>query len=367
MPEDVTEPRPYLAIRRIGVMSWSVIGFVVLLGMVTGGLAAISELALPLVFAVMVGAAAYPLARRLHQWMKPSIAAMVVVLGSLAGAAMVAIFVVRGVVQQTGELAHQIDLAIANMADTTDGVGLDAAALTAAREAITAAAGFIGRGLVTLLVGGVSAITGFVAGTVLAILIGYYVLKDGPIIERWIVRQFPESGRDDVDDFLRTGVRSIRAYWAGRTVLSAAVTCVIVLVSFLMGLPLIGTIAIVNFLGGYVPYLGAFLGGGLATLLAVADGGLSQGFLMLAIVLACNLLLENVLEPMIMSDKLSIHPLVVLLATTFGGIVGGMVGLILAVPVAVLVIDLVRRLKSAGLGARIPGQMKSLQDRVLPE
>jgi predicted PurR-regulated permease PerM len=367
MSEHVAEPPAYHFLRRLGVAAWSTIGCIVLLGMVTGGLAAISELALPLVFAVMVGAAAYPLARRLHRWLQPSLAAMVVVLGSLAGAALLAVFVVKGVVQQTGELAHQIDLAIDNMADTTDGIGLDAASLTAIREAIAAAAGFIGRGIVTALVGGVSAITGFVAGTVLAILIGYYVLKDGPIIERWIVRQFPEPGRDDVDDFLRTGVRSIRAYWAGRSVLSAAVTVVIVAVSLLMGLPLIGTIAIVNFLGGYVPYLGAFLGGGLATLLAVADGGLSQGFIMLAVVLTCNLLLENVLEPMIMSDKLSIHPLVVLLATTFGGIVGGMVGLILAVPVAVLVIDLVRRLRSAGVGARIPEQVRSLQDRVLPD
>jgi predicted PurR-regulated permease PerM len=367
MSDDQAEPRAYRSIRRIGVVSWSAIGFVVLLGMVTGGLAAISELALPLVFAVMVGAAAYPLARRLHRWMKPSLAAMAVVLGSLAGAALLAVFVVKGVVQQTGALAHQIDLAIANMADTTDRVGLDAAALTAIRGAITAAAGFIGRGIVTVLVGGVSAITGFVAGTVLAILIGYYVLKDGPVIERWLVRQFPESGRADVDDYLRTGVRSIRAYWAGRSVLSAAVTVVIVLVSLLMGLPLIGTIAIVNFLGGYVPYLGAFIGGGLATLLAVAEGGLRLGFIMLAVVLTCNLLLENVLEPMIMSDKLSIHPLVVLLATTFGGIVGGMVGLILAVPVAVLVIDLVRRLRAAGVSARIPQQVRSLQDRMLPD
>jgi predicted PurR-regulated permease PerM len=367
MSEHVAEPRAYRSIRQLGVVSWSAIGFIVLLGIVTGGLAAVSELALPLVFAVMVGAAAYPLARRLHRCMKPSLAAMAVVLGSLASAALLAVFVVKGVVQQTGELAHQIDLAVANMADTADGIGLDAAALTALRGAIAGMAGFVGRGLVTVVVGGVSAITGFVAGTVLAILIGYYVLKDGPVIERWLVRQFPESGQSDVDDFLRTGVRSIRAYWAGRSVLSAAVTVVIVGVSLIMGLPLIGTIAIVNFIGGYVPYLGAFLGGGLATVLAVADGGVSQGFVMLAVVLSCNLLLENVLEPMIMSDKLSIHPLVVLLATTFGGIVGGMVGLILAVPVAVLVIDLVRRLRSAGVSARIPQQVRSLQDRVLPD
>ena len=81
---------------------------------------------------------------------------------------------------------------------------------------------------------------------------------------------------------------------------------------------------------------------------------------MLVIVLTCNLLLENVLEPRVMSSRLSIHPLVVLLATTAGGIIGGMVGLILAVPVAVLVIDLVRRLRASGLADHIQLKVPAL-------
>jgi len=80
-------------------------------------------------------------------------------------------------------------------------------------------------------------------------------------------------------------VRAVRGYWAGRSVLSAAVTVVIVGVSLIMGLPLIATIAVVNFLGGFVPYIGAFIGGGLATLLALSDGGIGEALLMLAIVL----------------------------------------------------------------------------------
>jgi putative heme transporter len=71
-------------------------------------------------------------------------------------------------------------------------------------------------------------------------------------------------------------------------VLSAAVTVVVVIVSIIMGLPFIATIAVVNFIGGFVPYIGAFIGGGLATLLALADGGIGQALLMLAIVLACK-------------------------------------------------------------------------------
>ena len=354
MPSGDLDQGAMRTVRRVGLVTWTIIGCVAVFSIAITSLAAVSELVLPLVFAVMLGAAVYPLARRLQRWMKPGAAGALVVLGSIAGIGLVAVFVVRNVVRQTGELARQIDLALSNLAGTTDGAGLDEAGLQSIRHAIAAAASVIGRGVVTLFVGGISAVTGFVGAIVLAILIGYYVLKDGPVIKPWLVRQFPESARPEVDDFLSTGVRAIRAYWAGRSVLSAVVSVVISLVSLIMGLPLVGTIAVVNFLGGYVPYLGAFLGGGLAVLLALADGGMTEALIMLAIVLACNLLLENVLEPKVMSEKLAIHPLVVLLATTAGGILGGMVGLILAVPVAVLVIDLVRRLRASGLASRLP-------------
>jgi predicted PurR-regulated permease PerM len=351
--------------RQVGVTAWTVIGLLILLLVLVVALAAVSELALPLVFAVMLGAALYPLAQRLQQWLKPAAAALVVLCGSLAGIGIVVVFTVRNVLHETGELTAQIDKAINNLGSTTDAIGLDAAALEALRKAITGAALLIGKGLLTLVVGGVGALTGFVAGIVLAVLIGYYMLKDGPVIKNWVVGQFPDSARPEADDYLRTGVVSIRSYWAGRSVLSACVTVVIVGVSLLMGLPLIGTIAVVNFLGGYIPYLGAFIGGGLATLLALAEGGLKSAIVMLVVVLVCNLLLENLLEPKIMSDRLSIHPLVVLLATTLGGIVGGIVGLILAVPVTVLVIDLVRRVRASGVTDALPERMKSIKDSTL--
>ncbi len=362
MADDDTDTGAIRTVRRVGIVAWTLIGCVVVASIAITALAAVSELVLPLVFAVMLGAAVHPLARYLQRWMKPAAAAAVVVLGSIAGLGLVAVLVVRNIVQQTGELAHQIDRALANLAGTTDDIGLDASALDAIRQAIVSAAAFIGRGIVTLLVGGVGAVAGFVGATVLAILIGYYVLKDGPIIKTWLVRQFPRGVQAEVADFLSTGVQAVRSYWVGRSVLSAAVSVVISVVSLLMGLPMVGTIAVVNFMGGYVPYIGAFLGGGLAVLLALAEGGISQALVMLVIVLACNLLLENVLEPKVMSTRLSIHPLVVLLATTAGGILGGIVGLILAVPVAVLVIDLVRRLRASGLAERIPRTVSRLSE-----
>ena len=77
------------------------------------------------------------------------------------------------------------------------------------------------------------------------------------------------------------------------------------------------TIVVANFIGGYIPYIGAFLGGGLAVIIALGDGGLPVAAIMLVVVLAANLLLENFVEPKVMGRTLDIHPLVVLVVTAW--------------------------------------------------
>ncbi len=64
--------------------------------------------------------------------------------------------------------------------------------------------------------------------------------------------------------------------------MSGVVSVVIGAASLLMGLPIVFTIMVVNFVGGYIPYIGAFLGGGLAVIVALGDGGVAQAALMLA-------------------------------------------------------------------------------------
>ena len=109
------------------------------------------------------------------------------------------------------------------------------------------------------------------------------------------------------------------------------------------------TILVVNFVGGYVPYIGAFLGGGLAVIIALGDGGLAAAAIMLVVVLAANLVLENFVEPKVLGRTLDLHPLIVLVVTALGGLLGGIVGLILAVPAYVIAGDRIDRFRSRGL------------------
>jgi len=168
-----------------------------------------------------------------------------------------------------------------------------------------------------------------------------------------------------VDGFVGDACQILRSYGQGRTIMSAIVSTVVGLGALLLGLPLVFTIVVVNFVGGYIPYIGAFLGGGLAVIIALGEGGIGTAAIMLLIVLVSNLALENFVEPRVMGRTLDIHPLVVLVATALGGLLGGIVGLILAVPAYVIAGNAIARLRSRGVVQMVADKAQPAVEQIL--
>ncbi len=314
---------------------------------VVAALGAVSEIVLPLTFAAVLAVIFKPLVGTLQRHnLKPTLAAGLVVLGLIGLMLVVLVATVRGVTDQADQIGSSVDAAIDNAADDLD---LDRESLDDARAATEDSAPMIGEGFVTHLVSGVNKLIGLASGIILGALIMYYLLKDGTRLRRSVVAGVDPTLRDDVDAFIGDSCRILRDYGRGRTVMSAVVSVVIGLAALLLGLPLVFTIMVVNFIGGYIPYIGAFLGGGLAVIVALGDGGLGKAAIMLLVVLAANLALENFVEPKVMGRSLDIHPLVVLVVTALGGLLGGIVGLILAVPFYVIARSAIGRLRSRGV------------------
>jgi len=96
--------------------------------------------------------------------------------------------------------------------------------------------------------------------------------------------------------------------------------------------PLAGTIAIVTFVTAYIPYLGAFVAGAFAVILALGAQGTTTAVIMLVIVLLANGLLQNIFQPIAFGATLRLNPLVVLIVTIGAGCLFGMIGLVLAAP-----------------------------------
>jgi len=348
---------------KLGVWAWSFVGVVVALTIVLFAVGAVSEIVLPLTFAAVLAVCFSPMAGGLvRRGLKPSAAAGLVVLGLLALGVFVGYSTVQGITQQTSEISSSVDAAIANAVDELDA---DEESLETAREAIEGAAPTVGEGFVTQLTEGIDKVIGLASGLILGALIMYYLLKDGSKLRTSVVAQFDPTAQPEVDGFLGDSFATLRDYGRGRTIMSAIVAVFVALVALLLGLPLVFTILVVNFIGGYIPYIGAFLGGGLAVIVALGDGGLPEATVMLVVVLAANLLLENFVEPKVMSKTLDIHPLVVLVVTALGGLVGGIVGLILAVPAWVIASRAIGRLRELGFFDRVADRAEPTVRRIL--
>ena len=123
----------------------------------------------------------------------------------------------------------------------------------------------------------------------------------------------------------------------------------------MLGVPLALTIALVSFVTSYVPYLGAFVAGAFAVLIAYGSGGLGVALAMLAIVLLANNTIQNLVEPFAFGARLRLHPLAVLLTVTTAAMLFGVMGAVLAAPLTSAAVNAYHLLQDAGVitqGAR---------------
>ncbi len=351
------------SVPNLGIWAWTFVGLVVVIAIVATALSTVSEIVLPLTFAAVLAIIFRPLVGILKRHkIRPTLAAGLVVLGLLALMVVVVYATLRGVVDQLGAIGGSVNAALDTAVATME---VDPAVVDAARAAAKELAPIITTGFLTQLVEGFSTVVGVTSGLILGALIAYYLLKDGTRLRRAFVAQARPAVRAEVDDFLGDGIRILRDYGRGRAVLSAIVAVVTGLASLLLGLPLVFTIIVVNFIGGFIPYIGAFLGGGLAVLVALGEGGPRAAAIMLVVVVASNLLLENFVEPKVMGRTLDIHPLVVLVVTALGGLLGGIVGLILAVPGTLIAANAVGRLRSRGFIDEVADRAEPTVRRIL--
>ena len=178
---------------------------------------------------------------------------------------------------------------------------------------------------------GVDGLTSFVFFLSFATLATFFVLKDTPVMSRFVTRHMglPLPVAVIVVREIATGLRN---YFTGVTIVAAFNAVVVGLGALVLGVPLAGTIAVVTFLTAYVPYIGAWVAGIFAFVLALGSQGVTDAVILGLIVLLANGLLQNVLQPFVFGATLSLNPLAVLIVTVGAGALFGMVGLTLAAP-----------------------------------
>jgi putative heme transporter len=205
-------------------------------------------------------------------------------------------------------------------------------------------------------------ITEIVTGALLVLFTLIFLLNGGRDIFAFVTKIFPVTVRDRVRDAGRAGFRSLIGY--------VRATCLVALVDAIgigtglaiMGVPLALPLASLVFLGAFIPLVGAVLTGGIAVIVALIAKGWVYALITLGLIIAVQQLEAHVLQPIVMGRAVSLHPLAVVLAIAGGGVLAGIVGALLAVPILAVLNSAVRVLlapdpaaEEALLAAETPG------------
>ena len=334
-------------LRDLGLTSWLLVGVTLLLVGVVWLLALTDTIVMPLITAAVVAAVASPLIAwlRRHGVPRGLAAALLMLSLVLLGVALVVI-IVGGITSQSGDINGQLSDAKNTIEGWLKDLGVDS---DTAKNAKDDASQSVSTSVSTLLngvVSGIEELSGLAFFLALTALSLFFLLKDGPVIRGWAERHagVPVPVAHTVSGRV---LQSLRGYFFGVTIVAAFNAVVITLGALILGVPLVGTIAVVTFLAAYIPYLGAWSAGAFTVLVALGGAGTDAAIGMAVIQLLANGLLQQMVQPIAYGAALGIHPLAVLVVTIAGGCLFGAVGLILAAPLTSAVTRITADLASA--------------------
>jgi putative heme transporter len=198
----------------------------------------------------------------------------------------------------------------------------------------------------TYLVSGVRSGVSVITGLVLAVALLFFILRDGPGSWSRALRLAPVGSRAAIDRAGQRAWRVLGGYVRGIALIAAIDAVLIGIGLWILGVPLAFALAVLIFLGSFVPFVGATISGLVAVLVALADGGLTTALIALGIVLGVQFLEGNFLQPIIQSRTVDLHPAVILLAVAAGGSLFGILGAYLAVPVTAVVFAVLASLEA---------------------
>jgi predicted PurR-regulated permease PerM len=319
-------------LRDLGFSAWLLVGVGAALIGAIFLLAQTQTIVMPVVTAAIVASVTVPMVDWLKRHGLPrGVGAVLVFLGIVLVCVGVGVIVMSGIASQADSLGQRLQAGADEIQSWLQslGVGSAAAGDANAEAGASISSGF--RALTDGLLGGIDVLASLAVFLSFAALSLFFMLKDAPTIGRFVERHLgmpvplARTAMEQVS-------RSLRGYFVGVTIVAAWSALLVGAGALALGVPLAGTIAVVTFLGGYIPYLGAWAAGGFAVLIALGGQGPEAALAIAFVVLLANGVLQQLVQPIAYGAALDLHPLAVLIVTIAGGCLFGTIGLVLAAP-----------------------------------
>jgi len=193
---------------------------------------------------------------------------------------------------------------------------------------------------------GVTVIVEALTGILLTMFSTLFLLYDGKRIWEWSLKLVPAAARTGVAGAGPRAWRTLTAYVRGTVIVALIDAIFIGLGIYFLKVPMAVPLAVFIFLGAFIPLVGAVISGALAVVVALVTQGVFTAVMTLVVVLAVQQIEGHILQPFILGRAVRVHPLAVVLSVAAGGMVAGIGGAVVAVPLVAVTNTVVVYLRS---------------------
>ena len=336
--------------RDVGLWSWIVVGALLVLSALFAAAAATQMIVLASLFAILFGGTFLPVVDWLHRHHLPRwVGALLVLVFLILVVVFVGLVILYGLVNQLPVIEDNLQAAVDSINEKLASTSVDQDTLDSMVTAVEDVLKYAVTGAAGAVADVASGLASLVFGVFISINIMVWVLIQGRKIAAWASHHVPPVPQPVAYAIFANSARFFRGYILGSTLIGLFNAAVISLGALLVGVPLAGTLGIVAWMMNYIPFFGAIISGAFAVLIAYGAGGLSMAIPMLIIVIIANGFLQTLVSQFALGSTLRLHPLVVLIATTAGGILFGAVGGVFAAPFVKIGLDAYERVTAAGV------------------
>ncbi|MEP7177874.1 MAG: AI-2E family transporter [Pseudonocardiales bacterium] len=188
------------------------------------------------------------------------------------------------------------------------------------------------------------------AALLLILLSTFFLLRDGELIWGFVLRLFPARAHPRLDTAGRAGWRSLGGYMRGQTLIALFHGISIAVVLLVLRVPLAAALGVLIFLGSFIPIIGLTVTGALCVAITLLEHGVTAAVVVAVSILVLVQVESHLLQPIIMSRSVEVHPLAIALSVITGTTLGGIPGALMAVPLVAFLNTTVRALRQAPVG-----------------
>ncbi len=185
---------------------------------------------------------------------------------------------------------------------------------------------------------GGAAITGFISFLALAPIIAFYMMRDWPQMMNWLKGLYPMTYKETIEELLTKIDQKVAGFVRGQLTVAIVLAIFYALACSLAGLKYGLVIGLIAGVLNIIPMLGSIVGFVLGTSVAyVQSGELMFTGIIAGIFLFGQIVEGNFLTPKLVGESVGLHPLWVFFSLMAGGALLGITGMLIAVPVVAII------------------------------